>query len=422
MKSERLFAFCLCTIVLFSTTACDTTRSANDLNSKSSSTGPSGTNLAPVSSDTKTGSDGGASLPNSQTATGKWVEKAPMSTPRFACGSAVVGGKIYMFGGLTTDNYHETTSVEAYNPQINQWQSRRSIPVPYNETYINMVVLDDKIYKTYDTDGKGDNGIEQYDPATDTWTKLKLMITNKRTFSLAVLDGEVYAIGGEDHKENPLSSVEAYDPVSNTWVKKASMLSPRQDFATEVVDGKIYVIGNLVNGVPDSFGPMEMYDPKTNQWTKEAAINVRRTGFQAETVDGKIYVIGGRTPGSDGGSIAGVLTSVEEYDPATNKWTMKAPTIDKKGSFQTAVLNGKIYVIGGWNDIKYGDQAANYLSSLQEYDPKTNKWTEKSPLKVGRKDFVTAVVDDCIYAIGGRVGPDRGGIGTALVEEYTAIK
>ena len=130
-----------------------------------------------------------------------------------------------------------------------------------------------------------------------------------------------------------MSSVEAYDAASNTWVKKASMHTPRMDSKAEVVDGKIYVIGNLVNGSQDGSGPMEMYDPQKDQWTQEAAMNVRRINFQTVAADGKIYAIGG-SAGNDGGSIAGVLTSVEEYDPATDKWTMKAPMIEKKGRFK----------------------------------------------------------------------------------------
>jgi N-acetylneuraminic acid mutarotase len=151
-------------------------------------------------------------------------------------------------------------------------------------------------------------------------------------------------------------------------------------------------------------------------------MHISRIGFYSAVAGGKIYAIGGTDPhNNEGGSMVGVLASVEEYDPVTNKWTIKAPMIDKKELFQTAVVNGKIYVIGGWNDIKYGDQAANYLSSVQEYDPQTNTWAEKSPLKIGRRDVVTAVVGDSIYAIGGLVGPDRGGAGTALVEEYTTL-
>ena len=367
---------------------------------------------------------------NGSQSVGKWVEKASMSTPRFNGGSAVVDGKIYMFSGFTSDYYHGTASAEVYDPASNQWQKIKSMPTGLHD--MQVAVLSGKIYiiggAKYDKNSYGDivNAVERYNPATDTWTDLKPMNIVRTDFSLVALNGKLYAIGGENEKnaEILLPSVEAYDPNTDTWKKEASLPSPRSQFTTEVIDGKIYVIGslNLSDGVVESSGPMELYDPETNQWTAKAAMHVNRSGFQTETINEKIYVIGGWDPHSNGGSIAGVLTSMEEYDPATDKWTMKAPMIEKKGSFQTVVVNGKIYVIGGWNDIKYGDQAANYLSSVQEYNPKTNKWTEKSPLKMGRRGFDTAVINDSIYAIGGLVGPDRGGAGTALVEEYTVAK
>ncbi len=97
--------------------------------------------------------------------------------------------------------------------------------------------------------------------------------------------------------------------------------------------------------------------------------------------------------------------------------------IDKKEFFQTTVLNGKIYVIGGYNDVKYTENpAANFLSSMQEYDPQTNKWAEKSPLKIGRTQFITAVIGNSIYTIGGTVGPDAENKGTDLVEEFMVVK
>ena len=75
MKSAKCFVLCLCTVAFLFTTACNVTRSANDLNPAlsdgTSSSVSSGTNSISVSSDTKTGSNGGVSLPERQTVLGQ---------------------------------------------------------------------------------------------------------------------------------------------------------------------------------------------------------------------------------------------------------------------------------------------------------------------------------------------------------------
>lgn len=57
-------------------------------------------------------------------------------------------------------------------------------------------------------------------------------------------------------------------------------------------------------------------------------------------------------------------------------------------------LAGKIYVVGGWND--------EFLSSVECYDPASNEWTSVAPLNIARAGHQCCVVDDSIYAIGGR--------------------
>ena len=68
--------------------------------------------------------------------------------------------------------------------------------------------------------------------------------------------------------------------------------------------------------------------------------------------NGKIYTIGGRPTLYMGGGAA--LTSVEEYDPLTDTWSETTP-IRVAREFMGAVQagNGKIYVIGGKG---YADQ------------------------------------------------------------------
>lgn len=83
-----------------------------------------------------------------------------------------------------------------------------------------------------------------------------------------------------------------------------------------------------------------------------------RVSLSTSAVNGKIYAIGGAF-----GFFAAVLSTVEEYDPATDKWAKKADMPTARGGFSTNVVDGKIYAIGGAT----ADWALS-SSAVEEYD------------------------------------------------------
>ena len=135
------------------------------------------------------------------------------------------------------------------------------------------------------------------------------MPTARSGLSTSVVNGKIYAIGGQAGKAGPgggplLSTVEVYDPATDTWKKKADMPTARGWFSTSVVNGKIYAIGGGVGGLV--FSTVEVYDPATDTWTRKADMLAPRGGLSTSVVNGKIYAIGG-WPGP-------AFTSNEEYD------------------------------------------------------------------------------------------------------------
>ena len=108
-------------------------------------------------------------------------------------------------------------------------------------------VIDGKIYAISGFDGENMATVEQYDPASDTWTIKSDLPTLRSHLAAQVVDGKIYAIGGWDRRaglDTVFSSVAVYDPATNTWTKRADMPTPRWSPASAVVDGKICVIGS----------------------------------------------------------------------------------------------------------------------------------------------------------------------------------
>ena len=60
-----------------------------------------------------------------------------------------------------------------------------------------------------------ETSVEVFDPSTNTWdaSKIGSMTTERHGHAFVVLDGELYAVGGNDYE----TSAEKFDPRSNSW-------------------------------------------------------------------------------------------------------------------------------------------------------------------------------------------------------------
>jgi len=127
-------------------------------------------------------------------------------------------------------------------------------------------------------------------------------------------------------------------------------------------------------------------------WTQKADMPTARYIPGSAVVDGKIYVIGGAPV------TLGFTAVVEEYDPTTDTWTRRADMPTARQGVVAATVDGIIYAIGG-KSAERGD-----LSTVEAYDPATDTWTTKTDMPTRRNNPAIAVVDGIIYVIGGNPG------------------
>ena len=64
--------------------------------------------------------------------------------------------------------------------------------------------------------------------APNTWEAVASMPTARAQLGVAVVNGKIYAIGGESNDHGPilLNITEEYDPPTNTWTTKALDCQP----------------------------------------------------------------------------------------------------------------------------------------------------------------------------------------------------
>jgi hypothetical protein len=138
-------------------------------------------------------------------------------------------------------------------------------------------------------------------------------------------------------------------------------------------------------------------------WESKAPMHVARSGLGVAVVNGKIYGIGGSTEsGTD--KTGGFVGTNEEYDPTTDKWTLKASMPTPRRSFAIASHEGKIYCIGGIID--YNASTGLSITDVNEvYDPATDTWSRKASLPTARSWAIAVVLGSRIYLFGG--DPDK---------------
>jgi N-acetylneuraminic acid mutarotase len=260
-------------------------------------------------------------------------------------------------------------------------------PMPSARAWLGVAVVDGKIYAIV-----GEINYE-YDAATNSWTTKTAMPTPRSNFGIAVVGNKIYVIGGSTGDYTYTNVNEVYDPSTDTWETKTSMPTIRQALDANVVDGKIYLIGGGRRTPDDDFGTNEVYDPVTDTWTTKTPIPTGVDYYASAVVEKKIYIMGGAVSPTNLNQI---------YDTETDTWSsgVLIPTgVDSAAAGVTAgtTATQRIFVIGG----KQGLDAFNLN---QVYDPETDAWVAGTAMPTTRYGLGLAVLDDSLYAIGGREG------------------
>ena len=225
--------------------------------------------------------------------------------------------------------------------------------------------------------------------------------------------GKLYVFAGLAPVWKPMGMVYAYDPATDKWTQKKSMALPSHHVAFAEYHGKIYAFGGFVypKSGPPAWVPIDNaweYDPETDEWKALAPMPEKRGSAVAAAVGDKIYVIGGAsTPrGSKETAISPTsaqvcLGTVEEYDPATNTWRERTPMPTPRNHAAIGVVDGKIYVIGGRVGAAFIGLASD-VSVVEEYDPATDSWgAPRSRMPTARSALAAGVYGGRIYIAGG---------------------
>jgi hypothetical protein len=181
-------------------------------------------------------------------------------------------------------------------------------------------------------------------------------------------------------------------PADDAWQSAPTLPAAVMDNVADAYQGKIYSgFGDAGFSIGDSSGSnLSVLDPAAGTWTQLAPAADPRQAPGHGIIDGKLFVVGGWDPN-------GVPDpKLEIYDIARDTWTAGPPEPAPTAGAGSAVLDGKLYLIGGCTT-----GTCEVSNSASVYDPATSTWSTIAayPESIGWTSC--AGLDGKLYCAGG---------------------
>jgi len=280
-------------------------------------------------------------------AQGYWTQIGDMPEIRYGHTVNELNGKIYVVGGGAIEGSASPRTALLYDRSSGIWTQ---IPLHNNGSRggHGSAVVGGRLYVVggIDSIGRTLATMDMFDPGSGQWVSKNPMPTSRSLAACVSIEGKIYVIGGGLYIGNyyGFNRVEVYDTTSGTWKQLADMPSGRWGHSAVAANGKIYVFGGATaEGGWHVFSSVEVYDPQTNAWTTISNMPTARYNLTACLLDSSIYVMGGWLNSGSGP----IYDKVEVYNPVSDNWSTVTTMPVARSLLASAVLDGKIYVYGG---------------------------------------------------------------------------
>ncbi len=275
---------------------------------------------------------------------GEYGSRADLLEANSEMAVAELDGVIYVVGGYPSSREVQTT-VQAYTIASDSWDFARPHPIPIHHPVVKGVAG-----KLYSLGGQEDTGRSfAYDPSAAEWTEIASMPTARGGGAAAVIDDQIYVVGGRPPAGN---AFEVYDVSDDAWTQLPPLpqdYDERNHLAAAAIGGKVYVAGGRYDG--GGFGSprtdaLDVFDPVAGEWSRAAPMLRPRGGNNGVAAYGCFYTWGGE--GQDIGEPNDVYPDHDVYNPVTDEWRALDPLPTPiHGVTGAAFVDGLIYMPGG---------------------------------------------------------------------------
>lgn len=160
---------------------------------------------------------------------------------------------------------------------------------------------------------------------------------------------------------------------------KTPRTKPRQPIGLPKV---LLVVGGQA---PKAIRSVECYDFREERWYQVAEMPSRRCRAGLAVINGKVYAVGGFN-----GSLR--VRTVDVYDASLDQWSTCASMEARRSTLGVAVLNDCIYAVGGFD-------GSTGLNTAEMFDPRTQEWRIIKAMSTRRSSVGVGVVNGLLYAV-----------------------
>ncbi len=250
-------------------------------------------------------------------------------------------GKVYFLGGRSGTSTDGT--IYRFDPVTGACAATgATMPVPISNYTI--ALLNDGTADLLCTFGGRDSAgaqtlaVQCYNPVANTATNkgnLPAAFTGFAPGGVEAANNKAYIFGGFRNTSAPyhMTATYEYDPVANTFTAKGNLALGRGYIITAVVDGKVYAFGgDVFDGTNLNAQTIaEVFDPAAGTWNDAAVADLPAAsgegrGFGFDTGSG--YVYEKRVILAGGGLWPSNSLEVTSYDVATNSYDTSFPDLE----------------------------------------------------------------------------------------------
>ncbi|XP_066299409.1 kelch-like protein 24 [Branchiostoma lanceolatum] len=251
-------------------------------------------------------------------------------------------GEILVLGGMTAgDGQEEEHSDNMYRLDL-YGNCLETMPLPFfleNSRGFAACSVEDDVIVT-----GGFHNMRQvwrYNPSLNSWT-WRAMMTERCCHGMAVLQGQVYVVGGVAREEDPSSewvwrdSTEVYNEDTNSWSAVAPLQQAVSNFGIASCCQKMYVFGGkIASDVMTDV--VQCYDPNQDEWAFAAPLPtcLLHKFVTACTVNTKIYLVG---------------DCIVCYNPKEDLYEELAELLYPWAVSSATVCGSEIFITGGYHE------------------------------------------------------------------------
>lgn len=241
----------------------------------------------------------------------------------------------------------------------------------------------------FDVAGAPSSRVDSYNPTDGSWATAPNLPMALHHVSLAVLDGDLWAIGGfsvEGDQSIARAETYVFRPGGDHWEEGPALHTPRGGAAVGALGERLIAVGGATTDGA-ALDTVEVLTAGASDWSAGAPLAHKRAYASAIVGGGRIYVAGGRTD-----TVGSSMRGVESW-ASTGNWRAEASLATPRSEAAAAGL-----CVGG------GENGSGVVGSVECIAARA--WTTRFTMNVPRHGLAAGAADGWLHLIGG--GPSSG--------------